>query len=83
MYDLGCVSAPPTLLHLSLMVDEADGEVSGQKTSLTLLLQLLPELSYQLEIPDHLGKLDTYIYTYMVALCLLNRTHIYMHIHSI
>lgn len=64
MCDLGCVSAPPTLLHLALMVDEDDGEFSGQKinTCLTLLSHLLPELCYEIEIPDHLGKCDMYIY---------------------
>ena len=55
MYDLGCTSAPPTLLHLALMVNKDDGDVSGQITSLNLLSQLLPELSHQLEIPDHSG----------------------------
>lgn len=86
MCDLGCVSAPPTLLHLALMVDEDDGEFSGQKTNtcLTLLSHLLPELCYEIEIPDHLGNVictfTLYIYTYVYdAPCISNGTHLYMH----
>lgn len=50
----------PTLLHLAVMVNGNDGEFSGQEArgrvgSVALLMELLPKLCDQLDIPDQSG----------------------------